>query len=314
MTRQQATSQSVILPEPRSQARFLVLRNEGGEAAPVLRAAAAVPQLCSEIAAIAPEAGLVCGVGFGRECWDRIAESRPRALRPFRAIEQQGRVAVNTGGDVLIHIVSDRADLNAELMLRALSLFGDDVTVLEDVQGFVYLDNRDLTGFIDGTENPSGPGRADAALIGDEDPLFVAGSYVFTQRYVHDLSRWQKLSVTDQEGIIGRRRADSEELPDELRPATAHISRVVIEEDGEELEILRHSFPYATATEAGLFFIAYTRDLAIPEKMLARMLGTDGDGHHDHLMDYSRAVSGATFFVPAVELLERLASEKKPSL
>ncbi len=84
-------------------------------------------------------------------------------------------------------------------------------------------------------------------------------------------------------------------------------ARTVIEENGEELEILRHSFPYARAGEAGLFFIAYTRDLAIPQKMLARMLGTSGDGLHDRLMEYSRAVSGAHFFAPSLSVLKALA-------
>jgi deferrochelatase/peroxidase EfeB len=88
-----------------------------------------------------------------------------------------------------------------------------------------------------------------------------------------------------------------------VKPPTAHISRVVIEEDGEELQIVRHSFPYDTISEAGLFFIAYTKDLSIPANMLSRMMSTTGDGKHDHLMDFTRAVSGATFFAPSPQVL-----------
>jgi putative iron-dependent peroxidase len=86
----------------------------------------------------------------------------------------------------------------------------------------------------------------------------------------------------------------------------------VIVEDGEELEILRHSFPYGTSSEHGLFFIAYTRDLAIPTKMLRRMLGASGDGLHDRLMEFTRAVSGASFFAPSLRVLRSLAERGSP--
>ena len=188
------------------------------------------------------------------------------------------------------------------------SQLGETIEVMDEVQGFRYLDSRDLTGFIDGTENPSGAERAEVALIGAEEPEFAGGSYVFTQRYVHDFPKWNAIPLDEQEKTIGRRKADSAELPDAVKPPTAHISRVVIEENDEELEILRHSFPYGTTSEAGLFFIAYTKDLAIPEKMLRRMLGSSGDGRHDHLMDYTQAVSGANFFAPSLELLRALGN------
>src|SRR5206468_1844421 len=186
-----------------------------------------------------------------------------------------------------------------ELAARLMGALGDAVEVMDDVTGFRYLDGRDLTGFIDGTENPKGKGRAAAALIGAEDRDFAGGSYVYTQRYVHNLKKWAAVPLAEQEGAIGRRKRDSKELSDTVKLNTAHISRVVIEEDGEELEIVRHSFPYGTVSEAGLFFIAYTKDLRITEQMLGRMMGAAGDRLHDRLMDFTRAVSGATFFAPS---------------
>jgi putative iron-dependent peroxidase len=182
------------------------------------------------------------------------------------------------------------------------------VQVGEETQGFRYLDSRDLTGFIDGTENPRGRVRAAAALIGDEDPDFADGSFAFTQRYVHDLAAWDALPVREQEKVIGRRKKDSRALSARALPPTAHIERAAIREDGTELEIVRHSFPYGTTDEYGLFFIAYSKDLSIPERMLARMLGTTGDGLHDRLMDFSRAVSGANFFAPSLRVLRSLGS------
>jgi putative iron-dependent peroxidase len=88
----------------------------------------------------------------------------------------------------------------------------------------------------------------------------------------------------------------------------AGVPSLVNEENGEELEIVRHSFPYGTVSESGLFFIAYTKTLDTPEKMLSRMMGTTGDGLPDHCMDYTQAVSGATFFTPSLEVLNSLGS------
>jgi putative iron-dependent peroxidase len=299
--------QSGILPEPGPAALFLILRVRPGQERAAARAAARVPGLTGKVGAFDPRARLVSAVSVGPALWAAVSPGRqPKGLHPFRALEAEGRAAPATGGDVLLHAVSRRPDLTVELGLRFQAALGDTAEVLDEVHGFRYLDSRDLTGFIDGTENPKGRERAGVALIGEEDPAFAGGSLVFTQRYVHDLRRWATLPVREQERVIGRTKRDSRELADRVRPETAHISRVVIEEDGRELEIVRHSFPYARAGEAGLFFIAYTRDLAIPERMLTRMMGTAGDGLHDRLMDFTRAVSGATFFAPSLEGLRAL--------
>jgi putative iron-dependent peroxidase len=296
-----------ILPEPRPHARFVLL--QAHDALTAARAAAGIPALCAKVAALDPAARLSCTVALGSELWDRISPGRrPRGLRPFPALDDGALRAPSTGGDLLLHILSKRVDLNFELASRVRARLSEAVSVTDDIAGFRYLDGRDLTGFIDGTENPKGRERAGVALIGAEDPEFAGGSYVFTQRYVHDLGKWAGLSLTEQESAVGRRKRDSKELPDRLKPATAHISRVVIEEDGEELEILRHSFPYGDLKEAGLFFIAYTRNLDIPQRMLRRMLGLEGDGLHDRVLDFTRAVSGAHFFAPSLRRLRSLAA------
>ncbi len=305
------TPQPAILPEPRSQALFLVLKivNPAVNAAGVARAAAGLEKLAASVRKLDKgKSKLVASVGFGPELWDRLSPGKkPRKLGPF--IPERGPVysAENTGGDLLFHILSDRHDLNLELAMRLRDVLGDRVTVMDEVHGFRYLDGRDLTGFIDGTENPKGKARGPAALIGREDPEFAGGSYVFTQRYVHNLAKWKKLSPADQERAIGRTRKNSTQLSAARKDPQAHISRVVIEENGAELQILRHSFPYGTTSEAGLFFIAYTRDLDIPFKMLRRMLGVGGDRRHDLLMEIVKPVSGATFFVPSAQLLKRFA-------
>jgi putative iron-dependent peroxidase len=302
-----STPQPTILPDTPSSAIFLVLKatDRARGAAQCLRDAAATAALAGPVASVDRAARLTYTIAFGPELWDAVIPRRPRGLRPFPTIESQGLRAPATGGDLFVHILSQRHDLNFELARRIQRALRGRVEILEEVHGFRYLDSRDLTGFIDGTENPAGAERAPAALLGKEEPEFEGGSFVFAQRYVHDLERWESTPVETQESAIGRRKRDSEELPGP--PPASHVGRVVIEEGGEELQILRHSFPYGTLREAGLYFMAYTRDLAIPERMLRRMLGAAGDGVHDHLMDFTRAVSGATFFAPSVELLAKLA-------
>lgn len=305
--------QAGILPEPNENAIFLVLRvpDRGRNGAAVAKTAARVPALAAKLAKTAPRAKLSAVVGFGPELWDAVSPgARPSALCPFSEVSGPGGRAPATGGDLLLHVSGRSRDLCFELAQRFRGDLGDAVEVAEEVHGFRYLDSRDLTGFIDGTENPKGRERAPVALIGEEDRAFAGGSYVFTQRYVHDLSKWEGLAVREQEKVIGRRKKDSTELSARAKPPTAHISRAVIMEDGEELEILRRSMPYGTTSEHGLFFIAYTRDAAIPQKMLRRMLGASGDGLHDHLMAYTRAVSGAHFFAPSLRALRALGARR----
>ncbi|MGE3977509.1 MAG: Dyp-type peroxidase [Nitrospira sp.] len=252
-------------------------------------------------------AGLFCAFGIGSSLWDRLSPgNRPAGLRPFRAIEANGRVAPATGGDLLVQICSGRHDLNLDLAMKLAQRLQQVATVSEEIHGFRYRDSRDLTGFIDGTENPKGKARSVAALIGAEDRRFACGSYVAVQRYIHDLERWRRVGDREQEGIIGRTKRNSVELPKSRKPDTAHITRVVIERDGEELQILRQSYPWGTVREAGLYFVAYTKSLDIFDLMLARMMGTADDGKHDRLMEFSRAVTGATFFVPSLETIASL--------
>ena len=303
--------QSAILPEPSQSALFAILRapERARDAARLAAVAAGIPARTAKLARSAPAARLVSAVSFGPELWDAISPgSRPQAFRAFRPIEAGSLRAPATGGDLLLHVVSRRHDLCFELAQQVRREIGGAAEVMDEVHGFRYLDTRDLTGFIDGTENPKGAkARGAAALIGKEDARFAGGSFAFTQRYVHDLARWNELPVAEQERAVGRRKRDSRELSDRAKPESAHISRVVIEEDGRELEIVRHSLPYGTTSEHGLFFIAYTRDLAIPERMLARMFGTAGDGIHDRLLDFTRAVSGANFFAPSLRVLRSLS-------
>jgi len=307
--------QSVIVPQPDRHSLFVTARiREDGREGDVAAVCAALPRVLKEVARMGAQTSEQAGarvngaVSFGEAAWRRLSPgAQPGGLRTFRAINGKTLSAPATGGDVFFHVNSGRVDLNYETLRRITGPLEGALEITGETACSEYLDSRDLTGFIDGTENPEGDDeRAAAALI--EDGGFAGGSFLFTQRYRHNLAPWSQLGVPAQEKVIGRTKPDSVELPDDEKPETAHISRVVIEEDGEELEIVRHSMPYhSLAGESGLFFAAYTNDLDIIEKMLARMYGQTGDGLQDRLMDYTAPVSGAMFFTPSLETLKKLA-------
>lgn len=300
------TPQSGILTEANSHATFVVFSFSDDEAVldSVRKGCAAVPALTEAIAALEPDARLTSVVAIGAQAWDRLyREARPCQLRLFRARADHGRIAPATPGDLLIHIRSERRDLNYLLLKKIMRAFDDSLALVEETNGFRYLDSRDLTGFVDGTENPEGEERAAVALVDQSEPNFAGGSYVSLQRYVHDLQAWESLNDSQQEAVIGRTKHDNIELDDAHKPETAHISRVVIEQNGEELEILRHSMPYANSQQAGLLFIAYAKTPDNFDRMLDRMITADANGCYDHLMDYTRAVSGVAFFAPSLDFL-----------
>ena len=179
------------------------------------------------------EAGLTCVAGFGSDAWDKLfGAPRPAELHPFQEIRSGGRHAVSTPGDILFHIRAKRMDLCFELATQIMDSIGDVVSVADEVHGFRYFDDRDVMGFVDGTENPRGDAAREAAIVGDEDPAFAGGSYVIVQKYLHDMKAWNALPVETQERIIGRRKLSDIELSDADKPTYAHNALTNIEENG----------------------------------------------------------------------------------
>ncbi|MGB7137044.1 MAG: Dyp-type peroxidase [Acidobacteriaceae bacterium] len=255
------------------------------------------------------EAGLTCVAGFGSDAWDRLfASPRPAELHPFREFRSGNRHAVSTPGDILFHIRAKRMDLCFELASQIMAAIGDEVSVADEVQGFRYFDDRDVIGFVDGTENPRGDAARDAAIVGTEDPAFCGGSYVIVQKYLHDMKAWNALSTEAQELIIGRRKLSDIELSDAEKPPSAHSALTVIEENGKEVKILRDNMPFGRPGygEFGTYFIGYCRTPRITETMLENMFVGRPPGNYDRLLDFSRAVTGSLFFVPSATFLDNL--------
>jgi porphyrinogen peroxidase len=259
------------------------------------------------------EGGLSCVLGFGSEAWDQLfGPPRPAELHPFREIRAGNRHAVSTPGDLLFHIRAKRMDLCFELATQIMARLGDAVLPVDEVHGFRYFDDRDLVGFVDGTENPTGQAATDAVLIGEEDAMFAGGSYVIVQKYLHDLAGWNALSTEAQERIIGRTKLADIELDDSVKPTSAHNALTTIVEDGKEIKIVRDNMPFGQASqgEFGTYFIGYSRSPSTIEQMLENMFIGRPPGNYDRLLDFSRAVTGSLFFVPSATFLENVADEQ----
>jgi porphyrinogen peroxidase len=255
------------------------------------------------------EAGLSCIMGIGSDAWDRLfGQPRPAELHPLREIRAGARHAVSTPGDFLFHIRAKHMDLCFELATQIMARIRNAVVPVDEVHGFKNFDDRDLVGFVDGTENPRGKAVAEAALVGGEDAPFAGGSYVIVQKYLHDMNGWNALSTEAQEKIIGRKKLSDIELDESVKPTCSHSSLTTIEENGKEMKILRDNMPFGNAAqgEFGTYFIGYCRTPHTLEQMLENMFVGRPPGNYDRLLDFSRAVTGSLFFAPSATFLEAL--------
>lgn len=253
---------------------------------------------------------LVCTAAVGARVWtDIMGTALPAELHAFRPVVGANHTAPATDGDLLFHIRADSADLCFEFERLLLASLGDAVSVVDETVGFRYFDARDLLGFVDGTANPVGWALPQVTIVGDEDPAHAGGSYVVTQKYLHDLATWQKLTTEQQQEVIGRTKIDNVELADAESGQKSHKTLNTIEDDEGEHDILRDNMPFGRPAmgEFGTYFIGYSRHLWVIERMLQRMFIGDPPGLHDRILDVSTAVTGTVFFAPSADALAALA-------
>jgi putative iron-dependent peroxidase len=296
-------------------ATFLVLTADHSPTAlhTIRLALASVPDITKNISIRHPDGRLTCTVGIGSFLWDGVtrADPRPSELRPFREIRGAVHTAPSTPGDLLLHIRAERRDLCFELERQLMDKLAGTVHVEDETVGFRYFDARDLLGFVDGTANPVGPAVPRSVLVTEEDDEAGAGgSYIVVQKYIHDMERWRALKVEEQEAVIGRTKLENVEVED--APAGEQQSHkslaVVADEHGHEHGIVRDNMPFGSpgSGQFGTYFIGYSRRLWVVEKMLERMFVGDPPGKHDRLLDFSKPLTGSTFFAPSVAQLSRL--------
>lgn len=297
-----------LLAEANLHSLYLLFEAEPGTEALIRHHLACFHPMINDYVDEYSESELSSFVAIGSEYWSVLfPEGRPNRLAVFPGMAVESRVAPHTPYDIFVHIRSDRVDVNHLVGTHVCELFADSLKLIEQVKGFRYLDGRDLTGFVDGTENPHGEKRRRVALVDHKtDPLFAGGSYVHIQRYRHRMDTWHEIPTKQQEDIIGRTKSDNIEYPSAEKPAFSHTKRTNLKNGlGESIEILRQSMPYGTMRVQGLFFISLCHDPNPFKQMLKSMIEGDGRGHYDRLLNYTQAETGAAFFAPSIEFLKR---------
>jgi putative iron-dependent peroxidase len=257
-----------------------------------------------------PDGGLTVVVGVGSAAWDRLFSGpRPAELHPFPQIVGEKHHAVTTPGDLLFHIRAAQMDLCFEVAGQIMDRLHGSATVVDEVHGFKYFDERDLLGFVDGTENPTGRAAFMAVTVDESDAAFAGGSYVHVQKYLHDLDAWNALPVEAQERVVGRSKLADIEMADDVKPSNSHVAlNVITGPDGTELKILRDNMPFGNLSrrEFGTYYIAYAKTPQVTERMLTNMFIGDPPGNYDRILDFSTAITGSLFFVPSQDFLDSM--------
>ncbi|MGN5953294.1 Dyp-type peroxidase [Sphingobacterium lactis] len=251
-----------------------------------------------------PDSKASCTLGIGHDAWLKLAlpTPLPKELENFIAIKGVKHTAVSTKGDLHLHIRADKHsfayDMAAELS-TCLTSFAECVV---EVQGFRYWDSRSILGFVDGTENPHGAAREYFAIIDEQDPKYKGGSYLFVQKYIHDLQAWDAIGVSDQENVIGRSKTNDIEMSDAVKPKNSHSALANI---GDDFKIVRDNMPFGnvSSNEMGTYFLCYASTFSTVKKMLEHMFIGNPKGNYDRILDFSTAKTGALFFVPSMDML-----------
>ncbi|UVI36116.1 Dyp-type peroxidase [Brevibacterium spongiae] len=319
--------QRVLVP-PSPSAIFLVLTVRSGFEEQAKDFLGEIAGLTRTVGFRSREDDLSCVTGIGADLWDRMFTApRPPGLHPF--IEQRGDVhtAPSTPGDLLFHIRARRIDLCFELARLIRDALAGAVDVADEVHGFRYFDERDILGFVDGTENPEDQGAVDAVFLQPDDfteELAEAGSdvaaaaggaaaayagstYAIVQKYTHDMTGWEALSVEEQEAAFGRTKLSDVEFAEEDKAPNSHLVLNSIEdEDGNDREVVRDNMVFGSvgSEEYGTYFIAYAADVTTTEQMLENMFIGDPVGTYDRILDFSTAETGTLFFIPSQDFLD----------
>jgi porphyrinogen peroxidase len=299
--------QPVLSPLTAAAIFLVVTVNPGGEDT-VRDLLADVAGLQRSVGFRIPGGALQVVAAIGSDAWDRLfAGPRPAELHPFTKLNGPRHLAPATPGDLLFHIRATRMDLCFEFATQVMVRLAGAITVADEVHGFRYFDERDLIGFVDGTESPTGVAGISAAIVGDEDPDFAGGSYVIVQKYLHDMPAWNALHVEEQERVIGRSKLDDIEMPDDVKPENSHVAlNTVTGDDGEERQIVRANMPFGDVGrgEFGTYFISYAATPSVTEEMLRNMFLGRPPGVTDRILDFSTAVTGGLFFAPPADFLD----------
>ncbi len=252
------------------------------------------------------KASIVMGIGY--DAWNNLdlPEPLPKEFKNFEEIKGEKHTAVSTKGDLHFHIRSDHFSFCVDAANEISMLLNKDAESILEIHGFRYWDGRSILGFVDGTENPQGDDRNLFGIIGDEDPDYKGCSYLFVQKYVHDMQSWNNLPIHGQEKVIGRSKVQDIEMSDEEKPSNSHSALANV---GDDKKIVRDNMPFGTVSnnEMGTYFIAYASTFSTVQLMLNRMFVGVPEGNYDRILDYSTPKTGTLFFVPTFDMLSDFA-------
>jgi putative iron-dependent peroxidase len=238
--------------------------------------------------------------GFRPELWSAsFPDGVPAGLTGFNAdIVGDGVVMPATQHDAVLWLSGSAYDVIFDLARAVIAGLGGLGAVAEETSSWPYQHDRDLTGFIDGTENPTLIEAPAVALVPEGGPG-AGGTVLLLQKWAHDAGAWESLPVPEQERVIGRRKSDSEELA--VKPDDSHVAVTDQDQFGK---IFRRNTPYGTVTDHGTMFVGFCAEQRPLAVMLENMAGLAG-GPADALTRYAHAVTGAYYFVPSNEALQR---------
>ena len=250
-----------------------------------------------------------CVMGIGHDAWLRLQLPKPlpKELVNFAPLMGEKHTAVASKGDLHFHIRSDAPSWCYDIASAITDLLSPVADSVDEVHGFRYWDSRSILGFVDGTENPHGKDREFFSMIGEEDAAYAGGSYLFVQKYLHDMAAWKHLPTEQQEKIIGRYKASDIEMTDEVKPANSHIALANV---GDDFKIVRDNMPFGnmSTNEMGTYFIAYASTFTTVNLMLSNMFIGSPVGNYDRILDFSTAKTGALFFVPTFDMIDEFSS------
>jgi porphyrinogen peroxidase len=240
-------------------------------------------------------------IGLRPELWSEVApDDAPSGVAGFnqeiRGIE--GFVMPSTQHDALVWLSGSAYDVVFDMARSVVRSFAGQASLREETSSWPYQHDRDLTGFIDGSENPTLFDAPMAALLPEGAPG-AAGSVLLLQKWKHRVTAWEALPVDQQERIMGRTKRDSIEL--ENKPSDSHVARTDQDEFGQ---IFRRNMPYGGVADHGTVFVGFSADQKRLSGMLNSMAGLV-TGQRDALTRYSVPLTGAYYFVPSVESLRR---------
>jgi len=277
------TAQTGILADVPTAARYLLFRqNPDSDPRPALQALAGSIDGDASVAGLGRSLVLSLGANIA-------------GLGCFPASSAAGIEVPSTPAALWLWL---RGDDHGELLQRGRALqqkLSPAFSLEQAIDSFRYDIGRDLSGYVDGTENPDGDDALSTALLSGAGPGLDGSSFVAVQRWVHDLDALDAMPAQQRDHAIGRRISDNEEIED--APASAHVKRTAQEDFSPEAFVLRRSMPWTCGNDAGLVFVAFGRSFDSFEALLRRMVGED-DGINDALFQFTRPISGSYFWCP----------------